>query len=158
MRPFFNPTIYAVTFRLHAWCILGVFLLPAFTHLGCLLLLLCRTLDGDACRPHEGGCPPQLLQVAIELVPQKGWFQYLSCLIASCSGQCCSRRSAVMMSALHGHISDSPTLNLLYMWALSLLCPVLNLNRITCSVLFSLWRLTGCSLGVAASIFSWRGF
>ena len=46
-----------------------------------------------------------------------------------------------MMSALHGHISDSPTLNL-YVWALSLLCPVLNLNRITCSVLFSLWRLT----------------
>ena len=46
------------------------------------------------------------------------------------------------MSALHGHISDSPTLNLLYMWALSLLCPVLNLNRITCSGLFSLWRLS----------------
>ena len=61
-----------------------------------------------------------------------------------------------MMSALHGHISDSPTLNLLYMCALSLLCPLLNLNRvssITCSVLFSLWRLTGCSLGVAVSIF-----
>ena len=33
-------------------------------------LLFRRTLDGDACRPHEGGCPPQLLQVAIELVPQ----------------------------------------------------------------------------------------
>ena len=39
------------------------------------------------------------------------------------------------------------------MCALSLLCPVLNPNRITCSVLFSLRRLTGCSLGVAASIF-----
>ena len=26
-------------------------------------------LDGDDCL-HEGGCPPQLLQVAIELVPQ----------------------------------------------------------------------------------------
>ena len=32
------------------------------------------------------------------------------------------------MSVLHGHISDSPTLELLYMWALSLLCPVLILN------------------------------
>ena len=36
----------------------------------CSLLLLCRTLDGDACCPHKGSCPPQLLQVAIELVPQ----------------------------------------------------------------------------------------
>ena len=36
------------------------------------LLLLRRTLDGDACCPHKGGCPPQLLQVAIQLVPQKG--------------------------------------------------------------------------------------
>ena len=34
-----------------------------------------RTLDGDACCPHEGGCPHQLLQVAIELVPQKRWFR-----------------------------------------------------------------------------------
>ena len=67
---------------------------------------------------------------------------HVSRLIASCSRQCCSRCSAVMMSALHGHISDLPTLNLLYTWALSLLCPVLNLNRITCSVLFSLWRLS----------------
>ena len=31
---FFNPTIKAVTFRLHGWCMLGVFLLPAFTCLG----------------------------------------------------------------------------------------------------------------------------
>ena len=106
------------------------------------LLLLRRTLGGDACCPHEGGCPPQLLQVAIELVPQKRRFRHMSRLIASCSGQCCSRCSAVMMSALHGHISDSPALNLLYTWALSLLCPVLNLNRMTCSVLFSLWRLS----------------
>ena len=53
---------------------------------------------------------------------------HVSPLIASYSRQCCSRCSAVMMSALHGHISDSPTLNLLYMWALSLLCPVLNLS------------------------------
>ena len=30
----FNPTIEAVTFRLHAWCMLGAFLLLAFTHLG----------------------------------------------------------------------------------------------------------------------------
>ena len=52
--------------------------------------------------------------------------------------QCCSRCSAVRMSALHRHISDSPTLNLLYMWALSVLCPVLSLNGTTCSGLFSL--------------------
>ena len=31
---FFNPTIKVVTFRLRAWCVLGVFLLPAFTRLG----------------------------------------------------------------------------------------------------------------------------
>ena len=30
----FNPTIEVVTFRLHGWCMLGVLLLPAFTHLG----------------------------------------------------------------------------------------------------------------------------
>ena len=34
MWPFFNPTIKVVTFRLHGWCMLGVFLLPAFTRLG----------------------------------------------------------------------------------------------------------------------------
>ena len=31
---FFNPTIKVVTFRLHGWCVLGVFSLPAFTRLG----------------------------------------------------------------------------------------------------------------------------
>ena len=31
---FFNPTIEVVTFRLREWCVLGVFLLPAFTRLG----------------------------------------------------------------------------------------------------------------------------
>ena len=31
---FFNPTIEVVTLRLRGWCILGVFLLPAFTRLG----------------------------------------------------------------------------------------------------------------------------
>ena len=30
----FNPTIVVVTFRLRGWCILSVFLLPAFTRLG----------------------------------------------------------------------------------------------------------------------------
>ena len=39
-----------------------------------LLLLLLRTLDGEACCPHEGGCPPHLLQVAVKLVPQKRRF------------------------------------------------------------------------------------
>ena len=34
MCPFFNPTIKVVTFRLRGWCVLGVFLLPAFTGLG----------------------------------------------------------------------------------------------------------------------------
>ena len=33
MWPFFNPTIKVVTFRLRGWCVLGVFLLPAFTRL-----------------------------------------------------------------------------------------------------------------------------
>ena len=33
MGPFLNPTIEVVTFRLRGWCTLGVFLLPAFTHL-----------------------------------------------------------------------------------------------------------------------------
>ena len=40
------------------------------------------------------------------------------------------------------HTSDTPTLNVLYMWALSLLCPVLILYRMTCSGLFSLWKLS----------------
>ena len=31
---FFNPTIKVVTFHLRGWCMLDVFLLPAFTHLG----------------------------------------------------------------------------------------------------------------------------
>ena len=35
-----------------------------------VLLLCCRTLDGDACCPHEASCPLQLLQVAIKLSPQ----------------------------------------------------------------------------------------
>ena len=30
----FNPTIEVVTFRLRGWCMLGVFSLPVFTHLG----------------------------------------------------------------------------------------------------------------------------
>ena len=36
MRPFFfkNPTNEVVTFHLRGWCLLGVFLLPAFTRLG----------------------------------------------------------------------------------------------------------------------------
>ena len=33
MWPCFNPTIEVVTFHLHGWCMLGVFLLPAFTRL-----------------------------------------------------------------------------------------------------------------------------
>ena len=40
-----------------------------------VLLLLLRMLAGDACCPHDGGRPPQLLQVAIELVSQKRRFR-----------------------------------------------------------------------------------
>ena len=31
---FFNPTIKVITFCLCGWCVLGVFLLPEFTHVG----------------------------------------------------------------------------------------------------------------------------
>ena len=34
MRPFFNPAINVDIFCLHGWCVLSVFLLLAFTHLG----------------------------------------------------------------------------------------------------------------------------
>ena len=34
MWPFFNPTLEVVTFHLRGWCMLGVFLLQAFTFLG----------------------------------------------------------------------------------------------------------------------------
>ena len=34
MSPFFSPTVKVVTFRLRGWCVLDVFLLPAFTRLG----------------------------------------------------------------------------------------------------------------------------
>ena len=37
-------------------------------------LLLHRTLDRDACCHHRSSCPPQLLQVATELVCQWYWF------------------------------------------------------------------------------------
>ena len=71
-------------------------------------LLLHRTLDGDACRPHESDSPPQPLQAAIEFVPQWYWFCHMSRLKASCSWQCCGRCSAITMSALHRHFADSP--------------------------------------------------
>ena len=47
MWPFFNPTIEVVTFCLRGWCMLGVFLLLAFTRLGheCQdLLSLCNRI------------------------------------------------------------------------------------------------------------------
>ena len=34
MRPFFNPTIEVVTFRLRRWCMLGVFFFLVFICLG----------------------------------------------------------------------------------------------------------------------------
>ena len=61
MWPFFNPTIKVVTFRLRGWCVLGVFLLLAFTRLGHerqdLLSLwwngCVHRLDLDLCSPEE---------------------------------------------------------------------------------------------------------
>ena len=41
---------------------------------GAAVLLLRPKLDRDACCPHGSGCPPQLLQDALELVPQWYWF------------------------------------------------------------------------------------
>ena len=73
----------------------------------------------------------------------------MSCLKASCSWQCCRRCPAVMKSAWPRYVSDSPALHLLYMWALSLLCPVLSLDRITVSGLFRLWRLSDWLEGVS---------
>ena len=51
MWSFLNSAIEVVTFRLRGWCLLGVFLLPAFTRLGhirqellspCNGMLVCR--------------------------------------------------------------------------------------------------------------------
>ena len=42
----FNPTIEVFTFRLRGWCMLGVFLLPAFTRLG--------HEHQDLLSPHDG--------------------------------------------------------------------------------------------------------
>ena len=42
----FNPTIELVTFRLRGWCMLGVFLLPAFIRLGHECLHLFSPCDG----------------------------------------------------------------------------------------------------------------
>ena len=47
----FNPTIEVVTFRLRGWCMLGVFLLPAFTRLGYECQDLLSLCDGvHVCR------------------------------------------------------------------------------------------------------------
>ena len=61
--------------------------------------------------------------------------------------------SVFVISVLHGHISDCPVLNLLYMWALSLLCPALT--GTTWSGLVSLREgcLTVWSSDTGASIF-----
>ena len=44
-----NPTIKVVTFRLRGWCVLGVFLLPAFTRLGHERQDLLSPCDENAC-------------------------------------------------------------------------------------------------------------
>ena len=46
MSPFPNPAISVATFRLRGWCILGVFLLPAFTCLGHECQDLLSSCDG----------------------------------------------------------------------------------------------------------------
>ena len=97
----------------------------------------CSTLDGDTCPPHESGCPPQLLQVAIELVPQ--WHRFWphvppQSIMSLAVLQQMFFSHDVCLAWAHVRLT-----NLLYMRVLSLLCPVLVLNRITCSGLFSLW-------------------
>ena len=52
MWPFFNPTIEVVTFHVYGWCMLGVFLLPAFTHLGHECQDLLSLCDGIQTRPQ----------------------------------------------------------------------------------------------------------
>ena len=47
MCPFFNPTIEVVTFSLRGWCMLGVFLLPAFIRLGHECQDLLSSCDGN---------------------------------------------------------------------------------------------------------------
>ena len=59
MWPLSNPTIEAVTCHLHGWCMLGLFLLPAFTHLGqdfsnpCDRMQVCRLDLGLHTYPKE---------------------------------------------------------------------------------------------------------
>ena len=49
MQPFLNPTIEVVTFRLRGWCMLGVFLLPAFSSLGHECQDLFESVRWNAC-------------------------------------------------------------------------------------------------------------
>ena len=55
MWPSFNPTIEVVTFRLRGWCMLGVFLLPAFIRPGSECQDLLSPCDGmHVCRLDLG--------------------------------------------------------------------------------------------------------
>ena len=49
---FFNPTVKVVTFRLRGWCVLVVFLLPAFTRLGRFILSSERVFLGNGVWTH----------------------------------------------------------------------------------------------------------
>ena len=73
-----------------------------------LLLLRRRTLHGDACCPHEGGCPPQPLQVAIQLVPQKRriWRPKIrgELLYLEQKGKNCTHELVVFLISLHIHV------------------------------------------------------
>ena len=72
---------------------------------------------------------------------------HMSCL------QRCVNCSEVMTSVLHGHISDSPTLKLVFIWALSLFCPVLSQQKDLFWSIQFVNGLTDLGLGVVASIY-----
>ena len=64
----------------------------------CVCICIYRDRGRDACRPYESSCPPQLLQAAIDLVPQ--WCQLssvMSAVLLSCLPQLSS--SAVLSSS-----------------------------------------------------------
>ena len=59
---FFNPTIEIVTFRLRGWCMLGTFLLPAFTRLRHERQDLLSPRDGmHECTDYEGPRTPRFI-------------------------------------------------------------------------------------------------
>ena len=85
MTVFFkNPTIEVVTFSLRGWCMLGVFLLPAFTRLGHFFFFFCVRCDDRAKSSGRWllGSPPSA--VVRQLAP-RAWCP-LQCLLAKTVG------------------------------------------------------------------------